>query len=281
MKDWEKELYIYRMNPAPPKFDDFQDYIDHYLENKDEKYIEWFLHYYEPVLNDTAISAVQRYAMYGHFIDIKQVCVMGIYKALEQYDNSSGVPFITFKVRIMWDEIHDYIRTMRSGFSVESDYIYGNLRKIMSLYEKYKGDADAIDKIADEVKLSKELVSEMILGGFNNMSLVDFYVKHEDDEFESGIEDVTIDYSLEPSRVFEHIERINAIQEAFSQLDYREYDIVTSHLGFCPECMRFSLEKIEFKPLATKYLLTSEQAAEDVYHKAIKKIQKCLKEKGF
>lgn len=278
VKDWEKELYIYRLNPSPPKKDDLQEYIDLYLESKDEKYIEWFLHYYEPVLNDTVMGIVQRYAMYGHFIDIKQSCVVGIYTALEKYDKTKNVPFITFKVRIMWDEIHDYIRTMRNGFSVESDYVYGNLRNIMWLYSKYGNSEEAIEKISEEVGLSEKLIAEMVLGGTNSTKMTEFYISYSDEDSEETLTDVTVDYTLEPSRVLEYIERINTIQKAFSKLDYREYDIVTSHLGLCPDCMRFTLQKKDFKSLATKYVLTSEQAVENVYHKAIRKIQKHLKE---
>lgn len=31
MKEWQKELYIYRLSPAPPRKDDLQEYIDLYL----------------------------------------------------------------------------------------------------------------------------------------------------------------------------------------------------------------------------------------------------------
>ena len=40
MKEWEKELYMYRLSPAPPKVNDLQEYIDLYLSEKDEKYFE-------------------------------------------------------------------------------------------------------------------------------------------------------------------------------------------------------------------------------------------------
>ena len=44
MKEWEKELQLYRLAPAPPKEDDLQKYILYYLSEKDDKYIAWFLH---------------------------------------------------------------------------------------------------------------------------------------------------------------------------------------------------------------------------------------------
>jgi DNA-directed RNA polymerase specialized sigma subunit len=116
VKEWQKELYIYRLNPAPPRINDLQEYIELYLKEKDNTYFNWFMHYYEPTLNSTAMDTVQQYAMYGHFLDIKEACVFGIVKALNSYELTRGVPFLTYKTRIMWEEIHEYIRSMRRGF---------------------------------------------------------------------------------------------------------------------------------------------------------------------
>ena len=37
---WTEDLYLYRIKPAPPKVDDFQEYIALYLAEKDEKFPE-------------------------------------------------------------------------------------------------------------------------------------------------------------------------------------------------------------------------------------------------
>ncbi len=63
MKEWEKELQTYRLTPAPPKENDLQNYILRYLVEKEDKYIAWFLHYYERTVNGKAMAAVQDYAM--------------------------------------------------------------------------------------------------------------------------------------------------------------------------------------------------------------------------
>ena len=88
MKEWEKELYIYRLTPAPPKENDLQKYILNHLAEKNDKYISWFLHYYERTLNEKAMAIVQDYAMYGHFLDIKQAYVIGLLKALQRWQRS-------------------------------------------------------------------------------------------------------------------------------------------------------------------------------------------------
>lgn len=60
MKNWEQDLYIYQIHPVPPKKDNLQEYIDLYISEQDDKYLMWFLHYYEPVLNDTVKEAIER-----------------------------------------------------------------------------------------------------------------------------------------------------------------------------------------------------------------------------
>ena len=42
MNDWEKDLHIYRLDPAPPKYENYQTYFDLYFAEKDEKYLSWF-----------------------------------------------------------------------------------------------------------------------------------------------------------------------------------------------------------------------------------------------
>ena len=45
VKKWEQDLYIYQIQPVPPKKDDLQEYIDLYISEQDDKYLMWFLHY--------------------------------------------------------------------------------------------------------------------------------------------------------------------------------------------------------------------------------------------
>ena len=276
VKEWEKELYIYRLSPAPPKKDDFQEYIDLYFAENDEKYLMWFLHYYEPVLNDTVTDIVQRYAMYGHFADIKQECVSGIYKALKSYNKSKDGQFITYKVRIMWNEVHNYIRTMRTGFSGSSQTTYRNLRKIMHLYYRYGSSNEAISKIAEEVKRSEEYVSEIITAGLASISIVDFYRKYADEDDDTQ-DDVTTDYTTEPLGILMRIELHKLLKEAFTKLGYREREMIYSHLGLCPECLRFTKKSKTYQEIAVENELTSAQAAENEVNRAYEKLRKYIK----
>ena len=276
--DWREELYIYKLEPAPPKKDDLQEYIDLYVSEKDDKYLMWFLHYYEPVLNDTTRTAIERYSMQGHFADIKQACVTGIFKALHSYDKSKDRDFITYKVRIMWNEIHEYIRQMRTGYTVPSESKYRTLRHIMKLYAEFGYSNEAIGKIAKEVNLSTKNVKEILISGLKNMNIVDFYVSYADEDSEETLTDITSDSDFEPSRVLLARERLNAVIEAFNSLDYRERLVVSEYLAFCPDCFKLKPKKVQLSDMAVKLCLTPD-AIENEYKKAINKMRKYLGEK--
>ena len=139
-ENWTEDLYLCRIKPVPPKKDDLQEYISLYCAEKDEKYLGWFFYYYEPRLNTIIMETVQETAMQGHFADLKQAYVFGIYKALQKYDISTGVPFLVFKEHYAKNEIDKYISTMRTGYSVQSVDEYRTLIKEMALYAKYDSE---------------------------------------------------------------------------------------------------------------------------------------------
>ena len=300
MKEWEKELYIYRLTPAPPKEYDLQRYISNYLAQKEDKYISWFLHYYERTLNEKAMAIVQDYAMYGHFLDIKQAYVIGVLKALQDYDPERGVPFIVYKEYAAMREVHEYIRTMRTGFTVQSNDEYLRLRKAMALFREYgsKSDNTTMEKIAEAIGTSKEDAAEIIRCGMQNMQFVEFYCQYADEDSEESREEVAHDSSSEPDKIFINSERTEAIMTAFENLNYRERAMVSAHLGFCMECYathfydkddldedgkstRKPIPEEAFIDIAIDHGLASPDTADKTYRRALDKMKAELKKQGI
>lgn len=285
--DWKQGLYRYRLTPAPPKKDDFQDYIDLYFAEKDEKYFSWFLHYYEPTLNTQMMTAVQEYSMRGHFVDMKQAAVYGIQKALSNYDISLGVPFLVYKEYYVKNEIDDYIRTMRTGYTVQSGDEYKLLRKAMALYNKYgKSDDETIARIAAELGKNVKDTREIITAGLRNMSYAEFYRQYADEDGESSAEDVTRDDSTDPTKMFFNKWRADAVFDRYEKLDIRERSMIADHLGFCREChgvlengtgengesVLMFRQKKAYADLALQHTLSSPDTAYRIVHKAYDKI---------
>ena len=300
MKEWEKELYIYRLTPAPPKETDLQKYISNYLAHKEDKYISWFLHYYERTLNEKAMAIVQDYSMYGHFLDIKQAYVIGMLKALQEYDPERGVPFIVYKEYAAMREVHEYIRTMRTGFTVQSYDEYLRLRKAMRLYREFgnKSDDATIEKIAEAIGASKEDAAEIIRCGIQNMQFVEYYRQYADEDSEESREEVAHDGSSEPDKLFFQLEEAETVIAAFENLNYRERAMVSAHLGFCIECyathfydendldengkpIRKPIPKEAFVDIAIDHGLASPDTADKTYRRALDKMKAELKKQGI
>lgn len=300
MKEWEKELEIYRLTPTPPKENDLQKYILNYLAEKDDKYIAWFLHHYEKTINDKVFSIVQDYAMYGHFADIKQAYVIGLLKALQDYDPARGVPFIVYKEYAAMREVHEYIRTMRTGFTVQSNDEYLRLRKAMRIFREYggKADDDTIKKVADNIGTSTEDAAEIIRCGMQNMQFVDYYRQYADEDSGESREEVAHDGSAEPDKIFFKLERAEAVMAEFEKLNFRERAMVAAHLGFCMECYathyydaddldedgkptRKPFLKEAFIDIAIDHGLASPDTADKTYRRALNKMKLELKRQGI
>ena len=279
MKEWEKELYRYRLNSLPPK-ESLQAFIELYLETGDETHFAHFLHYYEPALNDMAIGYVQEYAMQGHFSDIKSACVFGLLQALQSYIKEKG-PFVPYARYEIKRAVDDYIRTMRTGFTVPTDTEYYLLRTAMRLYTEHdcKMDDATLAAIGEKIRRKPEYVREMIRSGLQNMQFTDFYRTYDDEDGEESTENVTCDRSSEPSAMFFRDEQAADLYEAFQSLDYRERDMLSKHLGFCPECFSTvskngkPLEKWTYTDLMLQYGLSSPDTVEKVCRKALEKIR--------
>lgn len=295
MNDWEKDLKIYRLEQAPPKYENYQEYFEKYFKENDETYLAWFLHYYEKELNTKARGFVNEYAMYGHFVDLKQAYVMGMMEALQRYDISRGVPFLVFKELPAMNAVHTYIRTMRTGYTVQSSYADKQLREVMWQYAQYgyRCDEDIIAAIAEETKIAPKNVEEILMGGLLNMNMTDFYQHYGDEDSEESMEEVAADGTSQTEELYLRIERAEKVMSTFESLNYRERAIVADHLGFCRDCYsthyydqedldtdgkpkRKARRKVPFIELAVEHGLASLDTADKTYRRALEKMRKAL-----
>ena len=290
----EWRLFACATLPKPcPEYDEI---IKQYIETSDEKFYDRLLAAYEPKLNTLARLAVEGYGMYGHFADIKMAMALGMHKALQSYDPALGVPFMIYKNRFIKSEVHNYIRTMRTGYSVPTAAKYAALRKAMALYHELgkKSDEATIEQIAREIRHSVKYTREIIAAGLRMQSFVDFFVFYTDSDGEEAREDVTTDNSTNPERVFFAALRSDAVLNAFESLDYRERMLIAAHLGFCPECFEtFEIKEKGGAPvlaprkkqslvdLAIEHELADPDTVHEILERAYGKMQKKLNDSGY
>ena len=295
MNDWEKDLKIYRLEQAPPKYENYQEYFDGCFAEKDETYLAWFLHYYEKELNTKARGFVNEYAMYGHFVDLKQAYAMGMMEALQRYDISRGVPFLVFKELPAMNAVHTYIRTMRTGYTVQSSYSDEQLREVMWQYagHGYQYDDETIAAITTETGISTKNVEGILIGGLLNMNTTDFYRHYGGEDSEESMDEVAAHGTSQTEELYLRIERAEKVMSTFESLNNRERAIVADHLGFCRDCYaahyyvqedldedgkpkRKARRKIPFIELAAEHGLASPDTADKTYRRALEKMRQKL-----
>lgn len=229
-----KDLNMYRITPPPPKWE-LQEYIRLFVETGNDKYFYWFLHYYEPQMNYLAKEYRKTYKMEEHFADIKQAMAYGLCKALVNYDISKS-PFFPYANRYMEREAHNYIRTMRTGYSVQSEFEYARLRKAMAIYKDLGGEftEETIAQVATQIGESYEKTKSIIEGGILTENYTDVQSNDEDD---AGTTDFLLpDSLLNPESIYFKQELYDKLYEAYDSLEYTEKIMLAKHLGFCPEC---------------------------------------------
>ena len=173
--------------------------------------------------------------MEEHFADIKQALTFGICKALVNYDISKS-PFFPYANRYMKREAHNYIHTMRTGYSVQSEFEYARLRKAMAIYKDLGEEftEEIILQIAEKIGESYEKAKSIIEGGILTESYTDVQSNDEDD---TGKTDFLLpDSSLNPEKIYFKQELYGKLYEAYDSLEYTEKIMLAQHLGFCPEC---------------------------------------------
>lgn len=229
-----KDLNMYRITPPPPKWE-LQEYIRLFVETGNDKYFYWFLHYYEPQMNYLAKEYRKTYKMEEHFADIKQAMAYGLCKALVNYDISKS-PFFPYANRYMEREAHTYIRTMRTGYSVQSDFEYARLRKVMDIFNHSGGEftEETISQVAAQIGESYDKTKSIIEDGILTENYVDVQSNDEDDEQTTDF--LLPDSSLNPENIYFKQELYDKLYEAYDSLEYTEKIMLAQHLGFCPEC---------------------------------------------
>lgn len=283
----KKEFEVYRITPPPPEMD-LQEYIRQYVQTGDDQYFYWFLHYYEPTLNEKAKSFRSKYSMEEHFADIKQSLVTGLCRALLNYDISIS-PFLPYAQRYMEREVHSYIRTMRTGYSIQSEFEYARLRKAMAIYKDLGGEftEETISQVAMQISESYEKTKSIIKGGILTENYTDVQSNDEDDE--QTIDFLLPDSSLNPENIYFKLELYDKLYEAYDSLEYTEKIMLAQHLGFCPECFstRYAdktdldetgkpkekpIKPLPYTDIATDHGFSDASTAKRVCRTAIKKI---------
>ena len=288
-----KDLHCYSIAPTPPKWE-LQEYINAYCKENDAKYLSWFLHYYEKTLNGNVWKITQRYFMPEAFADIKQAFVVGLLKALKNYNISFETSFVVFKERYAEREVLDCIRNIRSGYTAQSFAEYNKLRRVMAIWDKYERryTDETIEKIAIETGETAGNVKEILLGGLRNENAAEFYRRYSDDDgdgYDDSGEEYIQDNSSNTEYLYFKAELYSRLMNAYEDLNYEERTMLDERCGFCTSCYGvFFIDDTDGKPkkklipqmmytdIATNHGYSSANTAKRICDRALDRLRKAV-----
>lgn len=276
-----------QLEPEPPKESDLNNYIIQAQQQKDLRYLSFFLHHYEKMLNGRIYSfwrsdGNERYDP-ERFIDYKMTCVVAVIERFSDYDPSTGADFTTYLYPFITDALLS-CRMLEESWSVDSLDQY---KKIRGIAWKYRTSGEntkkTISEYAAEKNCKQETAAEYLNAAKGIRSRQSFYVSRQDEDSEETGEDVSRDDYWDYAEILWNGIKAKAIQKAFDALDYREQTLLEKRNAICMRCGRVSpmSSRSSFEELATLFEGSGTSGAERAYRKALDKLTTILVEEGI
>lgn len=276
-----------QLEPGPPKESDLNNYIIQAQQQKDLRYLSFFLHHYEKMLNGRIYSfwrsdGNERYDP-ERFLDYKMTCVVAVIERFSDYDPSTGADFTTYLYPFITDALLS-CRMLEESWSVDSLDQY---KKIRGIAWKYRTSGEntkkTISEYAAEKNCKQETAAEYLNAAKGIRSRQSFYVSRQDEDSEETGEDVSRDDYWDYAEILWNGIKAEAIQKAFDALDYREQTLLEKRNAICMRCGRVSpmSSRFSFEELATLFEGSGTSGAEHAYRKALDKLTTILVEEGI
>lgn len=275
-----------QLEPEPPKESDLNNYIIQAQQQKDLRYLSFFLHHYEKMLNGRIYSfwrsdGNEQYDP-ERFLDYKMTCVVAVIERFSDYDPSTGADFTTYLYPFITDALLS-CRMLEESWSVDSLDQYKKIRGIAWKYRTSGEHAQkTISEYAAEKNCKQETAAEYLKAAKGLRSRQSFYVSRQDEDSEETGEDVSRDDHWDYAEILWNGIKAEAIQKAFDALDYREQTLLEKRNAICMRCGRVSPlnSRASFEELATLFEGSRTSGAERAYRKVLDKLTVALVKDG-
>ena len=276
-----------QLEPEPPKESNLNDYIIQAQQQNNLRYLSFFLHHYEKMLNGRIYNfwrsdGNERYDP-ERFLDYKMACVVAVIERFLDYDPSIGADFTTYLYPFITDALLS-CRMLEESWSVDSLDQYKKIRGIAWKYRTSGEHAQkTISEYAAEKNCKQETAAEYLNAAKGIRSRQSFYVSRQDEDSEETGEDVSRDDHWDYAEILWNGIKAEAIQKAFDTLDYREQTLLEKRNAICMHCGRVSpmSSRSSFEELATLFEGSGTSGAERAYRKALDKLTTILVEEGI
>lgn len=137
--------HVFQLDPAPAKPEDLSRFIIAARENRDLRYISFFLHHYETAMN----KQIRRFLLSNgmanqpeRFLDMKLACMEVILKKFPDYDPEKNAAFTTYLGKFLRDAMLA-CRMQEEAWSLSSLSVYKGVRLMAAVYAQSHENTDA------------------------------------------------------------------------------------------------------------------------------------------
>ena len=301
---WQAE-HIYQLTPTPPGMEDPMQnmensrrldkekqkeiqkqneavadaYLVRALQEKELRYLSFFLHGYEHKLNGKVYSFLRRNGMDTYdpalFLDMKLALQELILKKLPSFDPSRDAKFLTYLHHFIYDAFKTF-RMQQECWQVPSLDIYKTIRRMAATYNANAQDKQkAIEIFCKETGYTQKMAEEYLAEAIGIRARQTEVIIDRDEDDVAIIEDIIPDSKGSLHRLVCNHWRGLAIRESLEKLPWRDREILEARNAICSNCggMMPMKERFSFQEIGTRIMNgATDKGAEVAYRAALKQL---------
>ena len=298
---WQAE-HIFQLTPTPPGMEDAfpniengnhiskekrkgilkkneavgDEYLIRAVEEKELRYLSFYLHAYEHRLNAKVYFFLRRNGMDTYdpvqFLDLKLALQEVILKKLPSFDLSKGARFLTYMYEFIEDALISF-RLRQESWTIDSLDIYKGIRRMAAIYNASSGDAEkAMEKFRKETGCKPKTAAEYLELAVGIRARQSEILIDQDEEEEAVIEEVIPDSMADLCYEVSKQWLAQAIQDSLSKLSWRDQTMIQVRNAICWNCggTQPMKERYSFKDISVQLMNGStDGGAEKAYNAAL------------
>ncbi len=274
---------VFQLEPTPAKPEDLSSFIIAAKENRDLRYISFFLNHYEPAMN----KQIRRFLLSNgianqpdRFLDIKLACMEVILKKFPDYNPEKNAAFTTYLSKFLRDAMLAY-RMQEEAWSLSSLSVYKGVRLMAAVYAQSHENSDsALESFMQRTHCTQETAKQYLkMARGIRARQNEFFINEDGEETE---DEILIDNSWNYSELIWDGIRSSAIQDAFWKLRHRDQQLLERRNAICMQCRRVGppSQRQSYEQLSALIQASTDKGTEKAYNSAVKKFEKKLIERG-
>ena len=280
--DKEKKKEIHKQNEAVA-----DAYLVRALQEKELRYLSFFLHDYEHKLNGKVYSFLRRNGMDIYdpalFLDMKLTLQELILKKLPTFDPSKDAKFLTYLHHFIYDTFKIF-RMQQEHWIIDSLDIYKSIRRMAAIYKVNVHDKKkSIEIFCEETGYTQKIAEAYLAEAVGIRARQTEVIIDRDEDDIAIVEDIVSNGKTALHHAVYNHWRGTEIRASLEKLPWREQTILKARNAICSNCggMMPMRERFRFQEIGIKIMNgASDKGLEIAYHTALDLLAAQLIEDG-